>query len=46
MNFTKGALIGMVAGTVIGIMNKDNIMSALNSTRREMKKMKRKYKIS
>lgn len=45
MNFTKGALIGIVAGTVIWVMNKENIMSAFNSTKREMKRMKRKYKM-
>lgn len=46
MNFTKGALLGMVAGTIVGVMNKDNIMSAINSTKREVKRMKRKYKMS
>lgn len=45
MNFTKGALIGMVAGTIVGVMNKESIMSAINNTKREVRKMKRKYKI-
>lgn len=45
MNFTKGALLGIVAGTIVGVMNKDSIMNAIKSTRHEVKKMKRKYKI-
>lgn len=45
MNFAKGALFGMVAGTIVGVMNKESIMSAINNTRREVKKMKRKYKM-
>lgn len=43
MNFTKGALLGMVAGTIVGVMNKDSIMSVINNTRREVKKMKKKF---
>ena len=42
MNFTKGALFGMIAGTIVGVMNKENIMNALNNTMREAKRMKRK----
>lgn len=45
MNFTKGALIGMIAGTVVGVMNKDSIMKAIYNGKREMRKMKRKYKM-
>lgn len=45
MNFTKGALFGMVAGTIVGVMNKESIMSVFNNTKREVKRMKRKYKI-
>lgn len=45
MNFTKGALVGMLAGTIVGVMNKDNIMSALNGTMKDVKKMRKKYRI-
>lgn len=43
MNFTKGALLGIIAGTIVGVMNKDSIMSAVNNTKREVRRMKRKY---
>ena len=44
MNFAKGAIIGMIAGTIVGAMNKDNIMNAIKTGKYEMKKLKRKYK--
>lgn len=43
MNFAKGALIGMVAGTIVGVMNKDSIMSAFKTGRKQVKKMQRRY---
>lgn len=45
MSFTKGALIGMVAGTIVGVMNKESIINTLNNTKREVKRMKKKYKM-
>ncbi|MDD3304368.1 MAG: hypothetical protein PHP54_05560 [Clostridia bacterium] len=43
MNFAKGMIMGMIAGTVVGAMNKDNIMGMLKNGKYQMKKMKRKY---
>ena len=43
MNFAKGAIIGMIGGTIVGAMNKDNIMNAIKTGKYEMKKLKRKY---
>ena len=45
MNFTKGAIFGMMAGAVIGAMNSDMINGMFNNTKRQMKKIKRKYDI-
>lgn len=45
MNFTKGAMIGMIAGTIVGAMNSDNIIGIFNKGQREMKKVKRKYRM-
>ena len=41
--FAKGAVIGMIAGTVLGVMNSENIKTAFNKTKHEVKKMKKKY---
>ncbi len=43
MNFTKGALLGMMAGTIVGVMNKDGIMGMFNKGQREMRRVRRKY---
>ena len=43
MNFAKGAIIGIIAGTIVGAMNKDNIMNMIKSGKYEIKKLKRKY---
>ena len=43
MNFAKGAIIGMIAGTIVGAMNKGNKMNAIKTGKYEMKKLKRKY---
>lgn len=43
MNFTKGAILGIIAGTVVGVMNKDGIMGMINKGQKEMRKMKRRY---
>ncbi len=42
MDFIKGAMIGMVAGAAIGVMNSDSILSTLLQGKREIKKMARK----
>lgn len=43
MDFIKGAVFGMMAGTIIGVMNDDNIMQMIKSGKKEVKKLKRKY---
>ncbi len=43
MNFAKGAVLGMLAGAVVGVMNSDSIMNMLKKGKREVMKMKRKY---
>lgn len=43
MNFTKGAILGIIAGTVVGVMNKDGIIGMINKGQKEMRKMKRRY---
>ena len=42
MDFAKGAIFGMIAGAVIGALNRDEIMSTINMGKREMKKFKKK----
>ena len=43
MDFIKGAMIGIVAGTVIGVMNDNNIMHMIGQGKKEIKNLKRKY---
>lgn len=43
MSFTRGAIIGMVAGTIVGAMNRDGIVGMFNKGQREMRKVRRKY---
>ena len=43
MNFAKGAIMGMIAGTVVGVMNSSSIMGMYKKGKRQMIKMKRKY---
>lgn len=45
MKFTKGAIVGMMAGAVIGAMNSDKINSIFKDTKRQMRRFKRKYSI-
>ena len=45
MNFTKGVAVGMIAGTIVGVMNKESIINALNTTIKDAKKMKKKYRL-
>ncbi len=39
MNFVKGAMMGIVAGTIVGVMNSDSIMKMFNKGTREVKRM-------
>ncbi len=41
MNFVKGAVFGMAAGTVIGAMNKGKIMKLIKNGKRKMYKLKK-----
>lgn len=43
MNFAKGAIIGMIAGTVVGVMNSSNIMGMYKKGKRQLMKMKKRY---
>ncbi len=43
MNFVKGAMMGIVAGTIVGVMNSDSIMKMFNKGTKEAKKMAKKY---
>lgn len=43
MKFAKGAIIGMMAGAVIGAMNSDKINTMFKDTKRQMRRFKRKY---
>lgn len=43
MHFVKGVMIGMVAGTIVGMMNSDSLYYALNMGKKQVKKMKRRY---
>ena len=45
MNFGKGMMIGVVAGTIVGVMNSGTISFVANRSIRKIKKMKKKYGI-
>lgn len=42
MNFVKGTLLGMIAGTCIGYMGNDTIFKIMKKGEKEFKKIKRK----
>ena len=42
MDFIKGTIIGMVAGTCLGVIKNDMICDALRIGKKELRKMKRK----
>ena len=44
MGFVKGAMIGIIAGTVIGAMNSDSLSHAVHMGKRQVRKMKRRYR--
>lgn len=41
MNFVKGAMIGMAAGTMLGVMNKNKIMKMVKDGKRKIYRMKK-----
>lgn len=41
MGFVKGAMIGIMAGTIIGAMNSDSINDMFKKGKKHFKKMKR-----
>ena len=43
MNFVKGAMMGILAGTIVGAMNSDYLMKMLSKSTKGMKKMAKKY---
>ena len=47
MDFFKGAMIGIIAGTIagttIGVMNENNILQMVKQGKKGIKKMKKKY---
>lgn len=43
MNFAKGALMGMIAGAVVGVMNSDSIMDMYKKSKKKMVRMKKRY---
>ena len=43
MNFAKGAIVGMMAGAVIGAVNSDKIYDMFRDSKKMLKKCKRKY---
>lgn len=43
MNFAKGAIMGIIAGTVVGVMNSSSIMGMYKKGKKQMIRMKRKY---
>lgn len=45
MNFIKGAMVGIVAGTIVGVMNSDSIMKMFNKGTKEVRKMTKKMAI-
>lgn len=43
MNFTKGAIIGMIAGAVVGVMNSSSIIGMCKKGKKQVMRMKRRY---
>lgn len=43
MNFLKGTMIGMVAGTMVGVLNSNYIKSMAKKGKNAMKKMIKSY---
>lgn len=45
MDFVKGTLIGIIAGTCIGYMENETICGLMKTGKREFRKMKRKINL-
>lgn len=45
MEFVKGALIGMVAGTCLGVIKNEMFCDVLKSGKKEIRKLKRKFSL-
>ena len=45
MNFFKGTLIGIIAGTCIGVMNNEMINDAFNISKKKLRRLQRKMGI-
>ena len=43
MNFAKGAIMGMIAGTVVGVINSSSIIDMCKKSKRKILKMKKRY---
>lgn len=43
MSFTRGAVLGMVAGTIVGVMNRNTILEAFNKGHRRFRRTKRRF---
>lgn len=43
MDFIKGTIIGIIAGTCLGVMKNEMICDAMKMGRKEFRKMKRKF---
>ena len=43
MGFTKGAIMGIIAGTVVGVINSSSIIDICKKGRRQIVKMKKRY---
>lgn len=42
MNFVKGTMLGIVAGTIFGAMNSDSLSYMVNKGYKQIKRMKKK----
>lgn len=45
MSFVKGAAIGMIAGTIVGVMNSSSIKGIFNKSKRQIKHLQKKYSL-
>lgn len=43
MNFVKGAMMGIVAGAIVGAMNSDSLMKMFSKGTKQAKKMVKRY---
>lgn len=43
MSFAKGAVMGIIAGTVVGVMNSSSIIDMYKKSKKQIMKMKKRY---